>query len=185
MRIAVDFDSTCNQLEAAMCEIANNRFGTSYAAEQWLTWEFWDEQPLEHSEFVWGDEAFMNDQWTLRIPPQQNCIPVLRRIMNHHDVWILSDRHDHHHSTLETWFGQHGLFPEIVITDRNSYPKTQAAKEREITLAIDDAPHNVLAYSETIPMVYVYDHPWNRDIEVRNNIVRVHNWNEILQEINL
>jgi uncharacterized HAD superfamily protein len=185
MNIAVDFDSTCNQLDVAMCDTVNQKFGTCYSVDQWTSWGFWYEQPKEHAEFVWGDEVFMNDEWTLRIPPQQNCIPVLRRMMNAHNVWIISDRHEHHHETLTTWFGQHGLFPEIVITDRNLYPKTQAAQEREITLAIDDAPHNVLAYSEVIPMVYVYDSPWNRDLEPRNNIVRVHNWTEILQTIKL
>ena len=183
MILGVDFDSVCNQLDLALCNAANERFGTHYKPSDWNEWEFWrNTQPKEIGDYIWGEDVFLSDSFTLRIPPQKDCIAVLRRLMLEHEVVIISDRLEHNHSALEDWFGQYGLWPDIVITNKKTYPKHQAAKDWNVQLAIDDAPHNLLNYVGNVKRVFCYDQPWNREIDP-TGIERVYSWKQILNSI--
>ena len=182
MNIALDFDSVVNDLSTAMCNAANTRFNTTYKHEDWITWDFWSDQPQEIHDYLW-QEAFVDETFTLRIPPMKDAIAVVRRLMNEHNVYIFSDRKEHFQTTVESWFSQYGLWPEVVLTDRYTNPKAAMAVTKEIDLAIDDAPHNVIQYVDTVRRVMIYDHPWNRDIELPLSVERVFNWKQILNEI--
>lgn len=182
MIIACDFDSVVNDLHVAIIHAVNNTFGTKYSQDSWTEWDFWNNEPPEILEYVWGD-LFMRDNFTLGVPPTKDAITSLRRLMNNHRVYILTDRHPHHQQTVEDWFAQYALYPEVILTDRYDNSKAKVAKKLKAHVAIDDAPHNVLQYAEVVQRVLCYDRPWNRAIDAPYNVERVPSWLAILETI--
>ena len=49
---------------------------------------------------------------------------------------------------------------------------------------IDDAPHHIEAYAaNTEAHIFIFSQPWNRYIDVKGKISRVHSWDEISDRI--
>jgi uncharacterized HAD superfamily protein len=54
-----------------------------------------------------------------------------------------------------------------------------------LDLVVEDNLENAIGWSEKVRNILIYDHPWNQSLNVRGLFKRVHNWNEIMKEIEL
>ena len=100
-----------------------------------------------------------------------------------HEFVVVSDRKPHMKEWIESWL--HVLrWPqfEVVTRDRETYPKTQVAKDLGLTIAIEDSPHHAkaLACSPHIEKVYVRERPYNQEVEGLPKVTRFKEWDEVV-----
>jgi uncharacterized HAD superfamily protein len=55
----------------------------------------------------------------------------------------------------------------------------------DFDIVVEDNLENAIEWSEKAKKVLLYDHPWNRSINIERLFIRVYNWNDILKEIKL
>lgn len=175
----VDFDSTLADLGTAQVRSANERFGATYAVENIAHWHWWDEQPKEVGSFVWGDECFRSRDWTIAIPPMPGALDGLRRICRVGEPVIVSHRPTGDEDWIRRWLVVNGFGREVPVYVARD--KAKACRDHRLTIAIDDAAHNVrdLALCGHVERVYVMDRPWNRKIDNHPRVTRVMSWDEV------
>jgi uncharacterized HAD superfamily protein len=52
-----------------------------------------------------------------------------------------------------------------------------------LDLVVEDCLQDALEWSQKVKNVLVYDHPWNKTLNVNNLIKRVYSWDEIYEEV--
>ena len=75
---------------------------------------------------------------------------------------------------------------------RNSIPYTELFQLSEgekyhanvsLDLIVEDCLQDALEWSQKVKNILVYDHPWNKTLNVKNLIKRVYSWDEIYEEV--
>ena len=49
---------------------------------------------------------------------------------------------------------------------------------------IDDHLEEIINWIGKAPLVLVFNHPWNKSLNIKNNFERVYNWEGILERLN-
>jgi uncharacterized HAD superfamily protein len=81
---------------------------------------------------------------------------------------------------LNNHFGEN-FFDDIIFYNKKDFEKCKAeiAKENNIDLLIEDAPHYVKNANQLGIKVLVFDRPWNKNLTEENYYKRVYSWNDI------
>ncbi|MGM7703170.1 5' nucleotidase, NT5C type [Pseudalkalibacillus sp. Hm43] len=105
----------------------------------------------------------------LNLEPFPNAIAVLERLSRTYEILIVTSSRTYAYTEKEKWVEKHLPFigaRNLVFTHR---------KEMVVgDLLFDDAPHNLIAFSETGRKAVAMDYPYNRNVDVD----RVGSWIE-------
>jgi 5'-nucleotidase len=105
----------------------------------------------------------------INLEPLPNAIEVLERLSKQHEILIVTSSRTYAYTEKEKWVEKHLPFigaRNLIFTHR---------KEMVVgDVLFDDAPHNLIAFSETGRKAIAMDYPYNRNVDVD----RVTNWIE-------
>lgn len=105
----------------------------------------------------------------ISLEPLPNAIEVLERLSKKHEILIVTSSRTYAYTEKEKWVEKHLPFigaHNLIFTHR---------KEMVVgDVLFDDAPHNLIAFSETGRKAIAMDYPYNRNVDVD----RVSNWIE-------
>lgn len=184
-RILLDYDSTITNFCGGMLSALNSKFGTDYQERDVTSWDWWRTALTKKQvAYVWGPEVYQSAFFTILLPEVEGAykgVQALRELG--HEFVVVSDRKPHMKEWIESWL--HVLrWPqfEVVTSDRETYPKTQVAKDLGLTIAIEDSPHHAkaLACSPHIEKVYVRERPYNQEVEGLPKVTRFKEWDEVV-----
>lgn len=184
----IDFDSTLGQLMPAMIGCCNHAFETQYRSSDIDSWGWWTTHTEdEHAAYVWGDDVFNNEEFTLSIPPLPNAVEGVWAVANKFGLKpvVVSDRSEHHGAWIEAWLRKWGLeWVPVEITNGVTRPKAEVAWEYKMRLAVDDSPHNAWALANVpcIYRVYMPHYRYNDHVPEHPIIKRVQGWKEIITD---
>lgn len=97
-----------------------------------------------------------------------------------HQIFILTARPRDLVNVTKNWLKKRGISYSHLI-QLNEGEKHLA--EVKLDLVVEDNLEDAIGWSRKVKSILIYDRPWNRSFNVRNLFKRVHNWNEILKEI--
>jgi uncharacterized HAD superfamily protein len=195
MRIGLDLDEVVADGMATVVALHNKRHGTSFKVEQFNTWNLHE---------VWGgteEEAIkeMNDFFlsgAMRdIDPIAGSLEAIAELKaKGHELYIITGRADSYIPATEAWLEKH--FPDIFLgvhyanlfsLENQPRKKSEICKEFGIELFVDDNTSNAIDVASVCPRVFLFDQPWNRNVESPKvlpvNIERIYSWEEILRKI--
>jgi uncharacterized HAD superfamily protein len=97
-----------------------------------------------------------------------------------HRVVLLTARSPDLGKVTTDWLeGKHIPYSELIHLDEGK----KHLAEVSLDLVVEDNLENAIGWSEKVRNVLIYDHPWNQSLDVKCLFKRVHNWNEIMKEI--
>jgi 5'(3')-deoxyribonucleotidase len=179
MRIAVDFDSVLSDLSVLQVLSYNLKYGACLKKEDINDWWWWND--IENSDYIWSDECFNNRDWMLATPPVEGAVAGARDLSGEgHELYVISDRKEHHVEWIREWLRRHRIRAEdVIVTSRDSgYTKVEAYQELDILVGIDDAEHNIEMLHPYVDTMFVFTQPWNTHALVGDNIKRVDSWED-------
>jgi uncharacterized HAD superfamily protein len=98
-----------------------------------------------------------------------------------HRIYLLTGRYYQFHNITESWLKQKGvLYDQLHLL---KVGEKHRANIESLDLVVEDSLEEALEWSQKIRNVLVYDHPWNKTLNIKNLTKRVHNWKEIYGEI--
>jgi hypothetical protein len=101
---------------------------------------------------------------------------------NGHKVVILTARFRDLRKVTEDWLKSKGI-PYSELIQLNEGEKHLA--DVSLDMVVEDNLEDAIGWSKKARNILVYDHPWNQSFNVRGLFKRVHDWNEIMKEIEL
>lgn len=190
-KIAVDIDDVLAVNVPAFIEFSNKTWGTN------LTVHDFD----EHWQKMWGldDDEFRKrvdefDRSSFRIDQEhiQDAPEVLKKLAVSYDLVITTSRRKVYEKETIDWMESRygGIFQEIhhagiwddLTNGAHLATKADLCNQIGADYLIDDQPKHCLSLvgSSVQPLLFG-DYPWNNLHDLPQGLVRVHNWQEVLE----
>jgi uncharacterized HAD superfamily protein len=187
MKIAIDIDGVLLNIMSTFLKIFNNRYCTSYKIEDVTNWEFFKDWNISEEEAF---DIFYNIyQNTMDVPFIDEMAPeYLGKLHLAHEVYILSTRDPLYRSQVEKKLEFHKIkqniqYIDLILIHNKPY---DSKSSQEFDVFVDDNPHLAEAIlKKKDKYLLLYDQPWNKSFLCKNNIIRVYNWKDIYETINV
>lgn len=97
-----------------------------------------------------------------------------------HKIYLLTARSKNTRKMTEKWLMKNGIsHTQLIHLDKGE--KNQI--NLNLDVIIEDCLQEALEWSPKVKNIIVYDQPWNQTRNIKKIIKRVHDWDEIYQEI--
>lgn len=97
-----------------------------------------------------------------------------------HKIYLLTARFGDLVDITKYWLKKKGIpYTELLqLTEGEKYRANIS-----LDLIVEDSLQDALEWSTRVKEICIYDHPWNKTLNVKNLIKRVYNWDEIYEEV--
>lgn len=97
-----------------------------------------------------------------------------------HKIYLLTARFGVPAKVTKDWLKRKGIpYTELLqLTEGEKYRANVS-----LDLIVEDCLQDALEWSQKVKTILVYDHPWNKTLNVNNLIKRVYSWDEIYEEV--
>lgn len=192
--IAVDLDDVLAINVPAFVEFSNKKWGMN------LTLEKYEENWMKTWGVDWDGlaertEVIKNEFWQT-LQHVDEALPVLKNLSETYKLVIATSRRREVSQVTKDWINEHfgGLFKEIhhagIFDDYTGHAdyhnraikatKAELCKQIGADYLIDDHPKHCLgANAVGVKAILFGNYPWNRNIEIPQEIIRLQNWAEI------
>jgi len=189
--IAVDIDDVLAAENEGIREFTNRKYGLNHTPEDYLIegdfkgyWEkIWQ---LNETEAKKHYEDFLKSSTKAHLQVVDGAVSALSKLKSRYDLVVISSRFGPAINISKPWIEEH--FPDTfraveLIAQRNeATTKADVCKELGVSYLIDDDPAacNLVA-REGIKVLLFGDYGWSRNVGLHQGIVRVKNWQEVLE----
>jgi uncharacterized HAD superfamily protein len=97
-----------------------------------------------------------------------------------HKIYLLTARDASLIETTKLWLKNNDI-PYTKLLQLKEGEKNHS--NLKLDLIVEDCLQDALEWSPKVKNILVFDHPWNKSLNVKGLIKRVHSWKEIYQEI--
>jgi 5'(3')-deoxyribonucleotidase len=192
--IAVDIDDVLAANAEGFTKFSNERWGTHLTpddyTEHWV--ELWGIDQDEHDirrDTIFEEKLFLSYAFF------DEAKPVLKELAKNYELVIASSRGQRVQKDTVDWinkeygdifsgfhFADMWNMRQLHINERLKLTKTEILAKIGADYLIDDQPKHCIAAAEAgITAILFGDYGWNRDTELKSNMVRAKNWQEVLE----
>jgi len=188
MLIAIDIDDVLAEFIEGFIQFHNRMYGTSLIKKNMITYSFWDILNETKEEGVKRLYNFFNSSDFREIPPNKDALDILNILKKNHKLVVITSRPNTFEKKTREWINHHfpGIFSEIYflynedIREKRNKTKGEICEKLKVDVFIEDS----LVYAEGCAnkgiKVLLLDCPWNQSEELPENVVRIKDWNEVL-----
>jgi 5'(3')-deoxyribonucleotidase len=179
LRIGLDFDGTIADITWAKLRYARETFGVEMAPE--ATWGTAGREVLGEERYAQLVEAVHGTSFSVEMPPMPGAVETMRRLREHHELYIVTARLDHEAELAHEWLERHGVQVDgFFHTCRTS--KASHCLDLGLSVHLDDSPVVLEDLGDTLPALI--DAPYNRAQPRHERVRMVEHWRafEVLVE---
>lgn len=187
-KIGIDIDEVIVEFIEGFLDYINLKNKTSFGREEITDYHLWN-TPIHSSKEESIREAmeFQNSEFFDKINLVENAKESLTELFESYEIFFITSRPEEIKDKTFNFLKKH--FPEnsfnIVHSGEIFKGKTKAeiCKSLGILEMIEDNADYALNCAENGIKTFILDKPWNQNFVEHENIIKVKNWNEILEKI--
>jgi len=118
-----------------------------------------------------------------------NAYESIKELSEENNLYFITSRFNNIEATLESLDKNfRGLYSETIFSS-NPYVKTpgkskgEICEEYKIDFMIEDSKEHAIDCAERGTTTFLLEKPWNKEHTKHNNIIKVKNWKEVLDNI--
>ena len=190
MKIAIDLDDVIADFTRAFLEFCNLQFNKNLKFEDWKRYHFSEVFGGTEEDELEVVKEFFRSGWTEKFDFIDGAKKAIEELSGENELIIITSRLEEFREKTKEFLTQH--FSDIsfkIIHSKN--PKEEPGKTKAdfckalgVGVIIEDHDKYALECAEKGIKVLMLDKPWNRNCKEHENIIRVRDWNEILEKIN-
>lgn len=105
---------------------------------------------------------------------------LLKLYLEGHKIFILTARSKELESITRDWLKQKGVpFSQLFMLIEGE----KHLADVKLDLLVEDNLKDAIGWSKKVKNVLVFDHPWNKSVNVKRLFKRVYSWKDIIDEI--
>lgn len=192
--ISVDWDGVIQDTVGGMIPYLNNDLKINLKKEDFHTmwWAEVFKKSKEETQEIYTN--FYQTPYFSKIPFIDGAVDGIKKLSKKYNLIIVSSRQQHLREYTKYLMREKKIYnaiKKIIFTGNLQDPfspyiltKEQVCLEEKIDIAIEDDIDYAKGMSKLVKTVLLFDQPWNQANTLSDNIKRVYNWNEILENIN-
>lgn len=189
MRIGIDIDEVLASHMEKLNEFYHKKTGKKYKEKDYHTYNWWEVWNITKDQAIKIDNEFKKSNFFKEILPVEGSIHSLKLLNQNNEVFIITSRPNETKEITLDWFFEHFnlKIPLIHSGDfwGSSKSKSEICQELGINVMIEDNPNYALDCAEKGIRVFLLDKPWNSAYPEHEKIIKVKNWEEVLEKLNL
>lgn len=191
MKIAIDIDEVLSKLLEKVLEHYNRIYNTNLTQDKCPSYRWNDYFGISQEKTLDIYQDFVNLGKLRDLDVIPGAIEGIKKIKNNNKLMIVTSRGVCLQTDTENWLDKYfpKLFDDIYYLREDLYDpllksKFQACQEINAGYFIEDDIDHLNDFRGTKTKVLIYDHPWNKNFEAKDNFSRMHSWEQIADTIN-
>lgn len=193
--IAIDIDDVLAANAKSFIDFSNERFGTKLTIDDYH--EHWGEMwNVDHDEVEKRSDMYHSSGNIEKCEIIDGAKDVLKELKNRYEFVIITSRLKQIQDITKDWINRcypnifskiifSGIFDDSIEKDSIHRTKSSIANDIKADFMIDDQLKHVEAAAKLgIKCLLFGNYSWNQSDNLHTNIVRVKNWNEVLNYFN-
>ena len=188
MKIGIDVDNVVADLNRGFCEFYNRGGSGEICSEDFKGYYLYTFLPLGRSEELSLWDEYHDSELFDEMPTVEFSKEILNILKSQHELSFITARHPNWKNKTSSFFRKHFpgddfkiIYSGEVYGDHES--KDKICGDLGINILIEDHPTKCIEYANAGIKILLLEKPWNRDCQEHENIIRVKDWNEILERI--
>ena len=190
MLIATDIDEVLADFTTAFCEYHNEKHKTHFQKKDFFTYDFFKVYKITEKEMNNRLADFFETEYIKEIKPIEGAYEGVKKLRENHGVIIITSRPESIQKETNEWIVKNfsGCFSKIYYSYQphfscGEFNKYEICDKKGVELFIDDQLKYGLNVSKIGIKTLLFDSPWNQRENLPENLVRVKNWNQIVDEV--
>jgi len=186
MKIGIDIDEVIVEFLKGYLEIYEKIYGKKGFYKDFHSYNFWECLPISKEQAIRIAEEFFDSEEFENIEFVKGAKQAVQTLSKNHELIFLTARPVKIKEKTIRFFNKH--FPESSFEIFHSgdffagnKSKAEICKDLGISFLIEDNEHYALDCSKNCEKVFLLDKPWNQNMKNQKNIIRVKNWQEIME----
>ena len=177
MKIGIDIDGVISDFVTSFRVVVKERYGIEFGYEDIREHDLYKVLGISEKEAL----ELIIATFDYDINTQPDAVDCIKKLKKNHEIIIVTARPKITEEITKKWLKEKGIAYDklIFITEGN---KHQAVNEG-FDVIIDDHLKEIIRWFEKVPLVLIYNHPWNKSLNIKNNFERVFNWKNILERL--
>jgi 5'(3')-deoxyribonucleotidase len=189
--IAVDIDEVLSPLHDLVFAHHNEVYGTNFPLHDTGGSYFIDKYTGEPYEVTMEKlKKFIDTEAFQNLEPLDGAVEAIKKVASKYDIIVITSRQDFYFEITHKWLEQHfpQTFKSVHFTEYGAadvkISKSDLCLKLGARYLIDDNLEFTLqAAAAGIKVLLFGDYPWNQANELPGGVIRVKDWNEVLQEL--
>ena len=186
MKIGCDYDNVVVDYMGGFCDFYNQRCGTNFSIQDFKSHNIWETIGGSRFRAVLLVNLFYYSKLFDGIQLIEGAREGIKELSENNNLSIVTARFNHFRKKTERDVKRNfdGSIDNVFYTGfYNPFGKLDLCKKEGINLLIEDNKHYAVSCADAGINVFLFDRPWNQNLE-HENIIRVYDWSEILEKIN-
>lgn len=177
MKIGIDIDGVISDFVSSFRKTIKDKYGVEFGYEDIQQHDLYkilglDEDETKKRIF----ETFDHD-----LGFQPGAIKGIKEIFRTHEIIIITARPIEKKQITLDWLKLHDIpYHKILFLDEG---EKNTVRELGFDVVIDDNLTEIIKWIGKVPLVLVYNQPWNKSLNIKNHFERVYSWENILERL--
>ncbi|KPV63225.1 MAG: 5' nucleotidase, deoxy (Pyrimidine), cytosolic type C protein (NT5C) [Candidatus Bathyarchaeota archaeon BA2] len=178
MKIGIDIDGVISNFVKTFARIVKNKYEIALKEEEIFCHDLFQVLGIPEEEAKELIRETLTQDLTL-IPRARWGINELKQ---EHEIYLISARFKDLTTITENWLKSKKIpYDKILYLDEGN--KHQASLQLDVI--IEDNLKDAIGWLGKVKEILIFDHPWNRSLDVKKSFHRVRNWSEIVEFVKL
>jgi uncharacterized HAD superfamily protein len=187
-KIGIDIDDVVVHFLQPFLDHFNATKGTSFEVKDLQHYYLWKTPLYDTKEDnVKEINDFLNSKKFHDLPVVEDVEDTLKELSKRYDLYFITARAEETKERTKVFLEKvfQGVDFQIIHSGDIHGGKTKAeiCNELGIGIMVEDAPEYALDCAKNNVKVFLIDKHWNKDVEEHGHIVKVKNWEEILEHL--
>lgn len=188
MKIGIDIDEIITEFVKGYLDLYNKKYDGNIKFENIFIYSLWEPLGISKKEAIELADEYYFSEFFDKIGLVQGAEEGIKKLNLNYELVFITSRPPHIKEKTKLFLKKLFLDFDLNIFHSKGVveiakTKSEICKEQGISIFIEDDLRFALDCADKGIKVILLDKPWNQGIE-HENMIRVYNWNEILEKIN-
>jgi uncharacterized HAD superfamily protein len=190
MKIGIDLDEVLGYFLPTLIEFHNSTYKTDLKINNFHSYDFWDIWGGNREEAIQKVFEFYRSDFFKNIKIIDGSEEAIKKLKKDNELFIITSRPKEIREETFIWIENNfpNVFSEIYFTsdfskDINLKTKKGVCDDLNIDILIEDSGDYANNCVSSKRKVFLFNYPWNKNIQTKKGVIRINSWEEILKEI--
>lgn len=178
MKIGIDIDGVISDFVTSFRKLIKEEYGVDFGYDDIQQHDLWKVLGLPKDETLRLVIKTFDDDLGF----QTGAVEGVNALSKKHEIVLVTARPPVVKQKTFDWVKRHNISHSKIIFSREG--DKHCLEDENFDVIIDDHLEEISNWIGKTPKILVFNHPWNKSLNIKNYFKRVYTWENILDELN-